>query len=263
MARAGCSVRAPIRDLLASTARQSVSTCRASTSIQRLSTIPSGRSYSTHPSKPPKQGQPLAASHPHLVNSKHLTAGIPGSEYEERRKRLMDSLGEGAVVVCMGNTVRLVTQRRFFSVHFYLTPRHRLTGQRSCKYSCSLVWGAHTESSVTSSGKVCGWKSNIVVRDSRPDHSQLQISTTLPGSMSLMLLSSLVGLSPVIYRDTAELQNPPRPLREGINIRYSSRLVMPTKHCGAVKSAVWKVLYRLSEPTRYVSQPVVRIRAMS
>jgi hypothetical protein len=126
MARAGCSVRAPIRDLLASTARQSVPSRRASASIQRVSTIPSGRSYSTHPSKPPKQGQPLAASHPHLVNSKHLTTGIPVSEYEERRKRLMDSLGEGAVVVCMGNTVRLVTQRGFFSVHFYLPLRHRL-----------------------------------------------------------------------------------------------------------------------------------------
>lgn len=71
----------------------------------------SGRQYSTHPSKPPKQGQPLHASHPDLIYSKHLTAGIPASEYEDRRKRLMESLGEGAVVICMGNTVRLVTQR--------------------------------------------------------------------------------------------------------------------------------------------------------
>jgi hypothetical protein len=69
------------------------------------------RSYSTHPSKPPKQGQPLHSSHPHLVGSKHLTPGIPASEYEDRRKKLMESLGEGAVVICMGNTVRLVTQR--------------------------------------------------------------------------------------------------------------------------------------------------------
>jgi hypothetical protein len=69
------------------------------------------RQYSTHPSKPPKQGQPLHSSHPHLVYSKHLTPGIPASEYEDRRKKLMESLGEGAVVICMGNTVRLVTQR--------------------------------------------------------------------------------------------------------------------------------------------------------
>jgi hypothetical protein len=69
------------------------------------------RKYSTHPSKPPKQGQPLHSSHPHLVGSKHLTPGIPASEYEDRRKKVMESLGEGAVVICMGNTVRLVTQR--------------------------------------------------------------------------------------------------------------------------------------------------------
>jgi hypothetical protein len=72
----------------------------------------SKRAFSTHPSKPPKQGQPLHASHPHLIYSKHLTAGVPASEYEDRRKKLMESLGDGAVVICMGNTVRLVTQRK-------------------------------------------------------------------------------------------------------------------------------------------------------
>ena len=74
-------------------------------------TVRQFRRYSTHPSKPPKQGQPLHSSHPHLVGSKHLTPGISASEYEDRRKKLMESLGEGAVVICMGNTVRLVTQR--------------------------------------------------------------------------------------------------------------------------------------------------------
>ena len=87
------------------------------------------RQYSTHPSKPPKQGQPLHSSHPHLVGSKHLTPGIPTSEYEDRRKKLMESLGDGAVVICMGNTVRLVTQR--------MSPpppnECKLIRQRSCK----------------------------------------------------------------------------------------------------------------------------------
>jgi hypothetical protein len=72
------------------------------------------RAYSTelpHPSKPPKQGQPLHATHPHLVGEKDLTPGIPASEYESRRRKLMQNLGEGAVVVCMGGTVRLVSQR--------------------------------------------------------------------------------------------------------------------------------------------------------
>jgi hypothetical protein len=81
------------------------------------------RQYSTHPSKPPKQGQPLHSSHPHLVGSKHLTPGIPASEYEDRRKKLMESLGDGAVVICMGNTVRLVTQR--------MSP--------PCLYECKLM----------------------------------------------------------------------------------------------------------------------------
>lgn len=94
------------------------------------------RQYSTHPSKPPKQGQPLHSSHPHLVNSKHLTPGIPASEYEDRRKRLMESLGEGAVVICMGNTVRLVTQR-MSSCRTLIW----LTIQRFCKsYEASCWW---------------------------------------------------------------------------------------------------------------------------
>ena len=77
------------------------------------SSSPPSRPYSTnpHPSKPPKQGQPLSSTHPHLVHPKYLTAGIPASEYEDRRRKLMEGLGEGAKVVCMGNTVRLVTQR--------------------------------------------------------------------------------------------------------------------------------------------------------
>lgn len=86
---------------------------RASVCSRRSPAAGSSRRYSTHPSKPPRQGQPLAATHPHLVHHKHLTPGIPASEYEDRRKRLMESLGDGAVVVCMGNTVRLVTQREY------------------------------------------------------------------------------------------------------------------------------------------------------
>lgn len=73
------------------------------------------RRYSTytspHPAKPPRSGQPLGTTHPHLVRNGDLTPGIPASEYEERRRRLMASLPEGAVVVCMGGTVRLMSQR--------------------------------------------------------------------------------------------------------------------------------------------------------
>lgn len=61
--------------------------------------------------KPPKYGQPLHQTHPTLVREGELTPGIPAAEYEERRRRLMRSLPDGAVVVCMGGTVRLMTER--------------------------------------------------------------------------------------------------------------------------------------------------------
>lgn len=56
-------------------------------------------------------GQPLAKTHAHLVREGELTPGVTPEEYEDRRRRLMESLPAGAVVVCMGGTVRLVSQR--------------------------------------------------------------------------------------------------------------------------------------------------------
>lgn len=72
--------------------------------------VPVARSYATNP-KPPVAGQPLSDSHPHLVKAGHLTPGITADEYEERRRKLMEGLEPGAVVVVMGGTVRLVSQR--------------------------------------------------------------------------------------------------------------------------------------------------------
>lgn len=75
------------------------------------------RSYSsytsTHISKPPRHGQPLSSTHPRSIKDGHLTPHVPRLEYEERRKRLMQSLPEGSVVVCMGGTTRLMTQRMY------------------------------------------------------------------------------------------------------------------------------------------------------
>ncbi|RXK34894.1 hypothetical protein M231_07858 [Tremella mesenterica] len=62
--------------------------------------------------KPGKYGQPLSKTHPHLIQIDDLTPGIPAGEYEDRRRKLMKNLPEGAVVVCMGGTVRLMSQRR-------------------------------------------------------------------------------------------------------------------------------------------------------
>lgn len=63
------------------------------------------------PSKPARYGQPHASTHPHLLSGNDLTVGIAAAEYEERRRKLMRRLPEGSRVICMGGTVRLMTQR--------------------------------------------------------------------------------------------------------------------------------------------------------
>lgn len=113
VARSALTTRSSLSGTAALDPKRPTQVTASHTSQRRSPTSSSSRPYSTnpHPSKPPKQGQPLSSTHPHLVHPKYLTAGVPASEYEDRRRKLMESLGEGAKVVCMGNTVRLVTQR--------------------------------------------------------------------------------------------------------------------------------------------------------
>lgn len=60
---------------------------------------------------PTKQyGQPLPSTHPHLLSQGELTPGIKASEYEDRRKRLMDRLEDGATVVIAGGKVQYMSQ---------------------------------------------------------------------------------------------------------------------------------------------------------
>jgi intermediate cleaving peptidase 55 len=78
--------------------------------------------------KPPIYGQPLSATHPHLIKSAtDLTRGIPFNEYQARRAKLMQSLPEGSKVICMGGTVRLVTQQIFYKFR-QSSDFHYLTG---------------------------------------------------------------------------------------------------------------------------------------
>jgi len=60
---------------------------RSPTRIARFSTAPRAI------------GQPAAHSHPHLVKSHELTAGIPRSEYAARRQALLNKLPEGSLVI--------------------------------------------------------------------------------------------------------------------------------------------------------------------
>lgn len=115
-------------------ARLRTSTSTVSTSSARLYSSQT----SPHPSKPPRQGQPLHATHTYLVGSGELTPEIKASEYEERRKKLMASLPDGAVVVCMGGTVRLVSQRKSYDCYWIKVSLTDLE-QRSCKSSQSSI----------------------------------------------------------------------------------------------------------------------------
>jgi hypothetical protein len=95
--------------------KQVVSTARPFTA---QSCPASRRHFTTTPRpsslKPSKHGQPLHISHPERIRPHELTRGIKPEEYESRRKKLMDSLPEGSVVVCMGGTVRLMTQGELY-----------------------------------------------------------------------------------------------------------------------------------------------------
>ncbi|ORY28643.1 putative X-Pro aminopeptidase [Naematelia encephala] len=104
--------------------------CRAARTAVSISR-PSCRRYATSTSstilsKPPQYGQPTSTTHPHLVKPDELTIGVSAAEYEARRAALMRSLPDGSVVVCMGGTVRLVSQSIFYKFRqatdfFYLS----------------------------------------------------------------------------------------------------------------------------------------------
>ncbi|KAH7344152.1 peptidase M24 [Rhizoctonia solani] len=79
------------------------------------------------PSSNPNQryGQPLHSSHPHLVRPGELTPGIQASEYANRRRKLMDSLPAGSVVLCTSAELKYMSSSiykfRQSSNFWYLT----------------------------------------------------------------------------------------------------------------------------------------------
>ncbi|KAF8169506.1 peptidase M24, structural domain-containing protein [Pholiota molesta] len=71
--------------------------------------------------KPSEYGQPTLLSHPHLIRDNDLTPGIPASEYEERRRKLMDMLPEKSVVISAAASVKFIYKFRQASDFWYLT----------------------------------------------------------------------------------------------------------------------------------------------
>ncbi|GAA6004676.1 hypothetical protein JCM11491_002190 [Sporobolomyces phaffii] len=64
---------------------------------------------------PAKQyGQPLPSTHPHLLSQGELTPGIKASEYEQRRRALVQGLEDGATVIIAGGKVQYMSQNIFY-----------------------------------------------------------------------------------------------------------------------------------------------------
>ncbi|KAI0250561.1 peptidase M24 [Lactifluus subvellereus] len=94
-----------------------------SSNLVRHSVVPSSstslqcrsRSYATqvHPhhlvTKPSVFGQPTLRSHPHLVKPGEVTPGIPASEYERRRRELVEGLPDGSLVVCVAGQIKYMS----------------------------------------------------------------------------------------------------------------------------------------------------------
>ncbi|KAI9466605.1 peptidase M24 [Lactarius psammicola] len=82
--------------------------------VQRVR-LPRHCAYATqvHPhhlvTKPSAFGQPTLKSHPHLVKPGELTPGIPASEYERRRRQLVEGLPHGSLVVCVAGQVKYMS----------------------------------------------------------------------------------------------------------------------------------------------------------
>ncbi|GAA5869896.1 hypothetical protein JCM3774_000523 [Rhodotorula dairenensis] len=76
---------------------------------------PSGSQGRFAPSTETKSyGQPLPSTHPHLLQPGELTPFISADEYHNRRKKLVDSLEDGAVVVIAGGKIQYMTQNIFY-----------------------------------------------------------------------------------------------------------------------------------------------------
>ncbi|KAH9037655.1 peptidase M24 [Lactarius pseudohatsudake] len=110
--------------------------------VQRVR-LPRHCAYATqvHPhhlvTKPSAFGQPTLKSHPHLGE---LTPGIPASEYERRRRQLVEGIPHGSLVVCVAGQVKYMSAATSFARlrTFGTSPASRSQTQRSSSVSPSV-----------------------------------------------------------------------------------------------------------------------------
>ncbi|WRT65859.1 uncharacterized protein IL334_002810 [Kwoniella shivajii] len=233
--------------------RSSVRLSRGISSIPRpskgsssSSSSPSGsvvhsRQYSIfnspHPSKPPLYGQPHPSSHPHLVKSTELTPGIPAEEYESRRKKLMDSLGEGSKVICMGGTVRLMSQSIFYRFRqstdfYYLTGFNEPDSTLILEYAPSTSRGYKYTLFVPPKdshdalweGERAGVEGAINIFGADEAHPNTSLSSFLPSLLSVSPGQSIYASLPPKPSPSASSQpfQPPSPRRRSSLLKLFS-----------------------------------------
>ncbi|OXG34856.1 xaa-Pro aminopeptidase [Cryptococcus neoformans Bt120] len=184
--------------------------------------------------KPPKFGQPHATTHPHLVCSGELTPGVPGEEYERRRRQLMESLGEGAKVVCMGGTVRLMSQSIFYRFRqstdfYYLTGFHepdatvvlesRPSSPRGYKYT--LFVPPRDPHDTLWEGERAGLEGATSIFGADEAHSNTSLSSFLPGILSSGTIYASLPPSPS-SSPSSQPFHPPSPRRRSSLLKLFS-----------------------------------------
>ncbi|KAK4056602.1 aminopeptidase [Microbotryomycetes sp. JL221] len=91
-----------------------------------LSSVNNASSWSSTRSELTGYGQPLPSTHPHLLQPGELTPGIQATEYEQRRRQLVEPLEQGAIVIVASARLKYATGKIFYkfrqdSNFWYLT----------------------------------------------------------------------------------------------------------------------------------------------
>ncbi|KAG8905497.1 hypothetical protein FRB99_008842 [Tulasnella sp. 403] len=160
--------------------------------------------------KPPNFGQPTPHTHPHLLFDDEVTPGIKKSEYEGRRRRLMEEIHvDDAVVVCLAAPVKYASGDIFYKYR-QASDFWYLTGFQEPESALILE-------KLPSSSK--GYRSTIFVRPKDPHRelwdgartgvdavqALLGVDQALPMDSFGIYLESVIGQSTQLY-----VSDPPR-----------------------------------------------------
>ncbi|WVQ85581.1 hypothetical protein IAT38_007747 [Cryptococcus sp. DSM 104549] len=258
---------------------------RATSALGAQVSVPFSRKYTSptpHPSKPPKHGQPHASTHPHLLRPGELTPGVPAEEYERRRRALMEILGEGARVVCMGGTVRLMSQSIFYRFRqatdfYYLTGFHEpdatlvLESQPSSPrgYKYTLFVPPKNAQDALWDGERCGVEGATTIFGADEAYPNDTLSSHLPTILSPSSTTPIYASLPPSPSPSPSSQpfHPPSPRRRSSLLKlfsptaFSSSDIHPTDPphlavAAALSSELASPLEKHMQKLRMVKSPV-------